>query len=233
MIVAHIGIRMGSKGLENKNLMDFHGLPLYQRKLTFLLGYNLFDHIIFSCDSSEILGQIEENSRLLKVFRPDYLATDNANKWDVFKHSIEKFRSTRNVQPSILIDFDVTVPNLRHQTVLDFLKFAQENASLDCIMTAYESERNPYFNMVEINGSGLGKVVCKTDNFVASRQSAPEVFSLSPAIYWMRTDALMKHSHWSTTKFSVFQINRFEAIDIDTEFDFYLCKSIYSYEQGF
>jgi CMP-N,N'-diacetyllegionaminic acid synthase len=224
-IIGHIGIRTGSKGVKNKNLRNFNGAPLFLNKLNFLYSLKFLDKIIISCDSFELLDSIEDNDKLIKIVRSKDLATDNANKWDVFKDSNSKFNNLIKDNSDIFVDFDVTVPNLTYNTVYEFYNFAVKQNKVDCIITAYESERNPYFNMVTIEND-FAKIAIKPDKIISSRQSAPKVLSLSPAIYWIKTDSLNKYDHWSESIFKVFEIPRIEAHDIDNEFDFFLCKKI-------
>jgi CMP-N,N'-diacetyllegionaminic acid synthase len=224
-IIGHIGIRTGSKGVKNKNVRNFNGSPLFLNKLNLLYSLNFLETIIISCDSSEILDSIDENDRLIKILRSNDLATDNANKWDVFIDSNTKFNNLNNSNSDVLVDFDVTVPNLTNNTINEFYNFAVKQNDVDCIITAYESERNPYFNMVTVE-NGIAKIAIKPNNIISSRQSAPKVLSLSPAIYWIKTNSLYKFSHWSESVFKVFEIPRIEAYDIDSEFDFFLCEKI-------
>ena len=224
-IIGHIGIRTGSKGVKNKNIRNFNGVPLFLNKLNLLYSLNFLEKIILSCDSSELLDSIDENDKLIKILRSNDLATDNANKWDVFKDSHSKFNKLFKINSDVLVDFDVTVPNLTLNSVYEFYNFAVKQNNVDCIITAYESERNPYFNMVTIEND-FAKIAIKPEKIISSRQSAPKVLSLSPAIYWIKTDSLNKYNHWSESIFKVFEIPRNEAHDIDNEFDFFLCEKI-------
>ncbi len=224
-IIGHIGIRTGSKGVKNKNIRNFNGLPLFLNKLNLLYKLNFLNTIIISCDSSEILDSIDENHRLIKILRSNDLATDNANKWDVFIDSNNRYKTLFNSNSDVLVDFDVTVPNLTHKTINEFYNFAVHQNNVDCIITAYESERNPYFNMVTVEND-IARIAIKPNKIISSRQSAPKVLSLSPAIYWIKTGSLYKFNHWSESVFKVFEIPRIEAHDIDNEFDFFLCEKI-------
>jgi len=52
------------------------------------------------------------------------------------------------------------------------------------------------------------------------RQEAPEVWSLSPAVFSIRIAALNKFDHWSQSRLGISVIPRERAWDIDNELDF-------------
>ena len=57
----------------------------------------------------------------------------------------------------------------------------------DAVITAFESEKNPYFNMVERKPDGTIGLVCQPPGTVVARQQAPHVYSMNASIYvWHR-----------------------------------------------
>jgi N-acylneuraminate cytidylyltransferase/CMP-N,N'-diacetyllegionaminic acid synthase len=120
---------------------------------------------------------------------------------------------------SVLADLDIGVP-LR--LPIDVTNCIERLAATDAdvVVTAYEAERNPYFNMVELEAGGLARIVKTPAEPIAARQMAPVVFSLSPAVYAIRRDALWAYEHWSQARVRVHAIPRERAVDIDTESDF-------------
>ena len=92
------------------------------------------------------------------------------------------------------------------------------------VITGYEPERNPYFNMMEETENGNAIIVKKLKNPIVCRQDAPTVFSLSPAVYVVKRDALFNYDHWSNATCKIYPIPRELAIDIDTELDFKLVE---------
>ena len=101
----------------------------------------------------------------------------------------------------------------------------------DLVVTAYEADRNPYFNMVEVNGEGLAKIVKPSERPIVCRQEAPRVYSLSPAVYAIRRHALWQYEHWSEAKFQIYPLARERAIDIDSELDFHLVEFLMQQQQ--
>jgi N-acylneuraminate cytidylyltransferase/CMP-N,N'-diacetyllegionaminic acid synthase len=122
-------------------------------------------------------------------------------------------------QIDVLVDLDTGVP-LRQPSDVEGCVEQLLARHAEVVVTAYEAERNPYFNMVEVDAEGYAKIVKPPAKPIARRQEAPPVYSLSPAVYAIRRDALWKYQHWSEAKLQIYVIPRERAIDIDTEADF-------------
>ena len=54
MILGHIGVRMGSKGVPGKNFRTICGKPLIDWSLDQLLAHDRVDQVVVSTDSPEI-----------------------------------------------------------------------------------------------------------------------------------------------------------------------------------
>jgi N-acylneuraminate cytidylyltransferase/CMP-N,N'-diacetyllegionaminic acid synthase len=96
----------------------------------------------------------------------------------------------------------------------------------EVVITGYEPERNPYFNMMELNAEGWATIVKKSETPIVCRQDAPKVYSLSPAVYAIRREALFGCEHWSEARCRIYEIPREYAIDIDTPYDFELIECL-------
>jgi CMP-N,N'-diacetyllegionaminic acid synthase len=158
--------------------------------------------------------------------RPNELATDQASKWPVFIHAVENYEKTSGKKVSIIVDMDVTVPLKTTQDIDNAIQLLIDSPHIDVVITGYEPERNPYFNMMEINRQGIAEIVKKTEKPIVRRQDAPKVFSLTPAAFVVRKEALYKYEHWSQAKCLISEMPRERAIDIDTEFEFKLIEFI-------
>ena len=78
--------------------------------------------------------------------------------------------------------------------------------------------------MMEETDNGNAVIVKKLKKPIVYRQDAPTVYSLSPAVYVVKRDALFNYDHWSNANCKIYPIPRELAIDIDTELDFKLIE---------
>jgi len=126
---------------------------------------------------------------------------------------------------------DVAVPLKISDDIEGAIRLALSNQDADVIITGYEPERNPYFNMMETADNGFAHIVKQPCKPIVRRQDAPVVYSLSPAAYVIKRQALYAYDHWSNAKCKIYSIPRARAVDIDTELDFKLVEFLMQEEK--
>ena len=144
---------------------------------------------------------------------------------EVFKDLVLRLEKQTGQRVEYLVDLDVTVPRRKTEHVDTSIDMMIKN-KVDVVITGYEPERNPYFNMMELNDNNTAQLVKKTDETISCRQNAPVVYSLTPAVYVMKRSALFEYSHWSDAVCMINPIPREFAIDIDTELDFKIVECL-------
>jgi len=224
LILGTICCRGGSKGIPGKNIKDLKGKPLIQHSIETAQQSECLDDLIISTDSQDIANIARQAGASVPFMRPDKLANDTANKWDVFRHALEFYEKDKGVTVDFLVDMDVTVPLKQAADIDGAIKMALEDEAVDVVITGYEPERNPYFNMMEVKEDGFAQIVKKSERPIVRRQDAPEVYSLTPAAYVIRRKALYDYNHWSKATCKIYTMPRLRAIDIDTPFDFKLVE---------
>lgn len=225
-IVGSICARGGSKGIPRKNLRLLAGKTLLEHAILCAQGCPLLDRIVVSTDDLEIAEIAKSKGAEVPFIRPADLAQDRSSKWHVFRHLMEALESKPGPRIDILVDLDVCVPLRLPEDITGTIEQLLSDGSVDVVVTAYDAERNPYFNMVELNANGLAKIVVPLDRPLTTRQEAPRVYSLSPAVYAIRRDALWLYEHWSQSRMKIHPIPRERAVDIDSDFDFQFVEHI-------
>ena len=220
MILATICCRGGSKGVPGKNIKMLKGKPLIVYTIEAAKASSLIDDLIISTDDEEIAAVAKQYGANVPFMRPNDLATDTASKWPVFIHAVEAYERLTGKTVEYLVDLDVTVPLKTAQDIDGAIRLAMSNRDTDVVITGYEPERNPYFNMMEVKENGFAEIVKKGEKPIVRRQDAPQVYSLTPAAYVVRKSALYEFEHWSKAKCKIHPMPRERAIDIDTEIDF-------------
>ncbi len=220
MILATICCRAGSKGVPGKNIRHLLQKPLIAYTIEAAKQSRLIEELIISTDDLQIADIAKAYGATVPFIRPADLATDTASKWPVFIHAVETFEKLTGKIVQYLVDLDVTVPLKSSEDIDGAIQMAMQNPEVDVVITGYEPERNPYFNMMELDANGYAEIVKKADHPIVRRQDAPLVYSLTPAAYVVKKSALYEFEHWSKAKCKIFPIPRNRAIDIDTELDF-------------
>ncbi len=219
-ILGTICCRGGSKGVKGKNIRPLKGKPLIAYTVEAALKCKMLDDVIVSTDSEEIANAAKAAGIKTVFERPPELASDTASKWPVFIHAVEEYEKITGAKVDYITDMDVTVPLKTPEDIDGAVQLALNSPAADVIITGYEPERNPYFNMMEISDDGFAHIVKQSEKPIVRRQDAPAVYSLTPAAYVVKKEALYNYSHWSKARCKIFPIPRERAIDIDTEVDF-------------
>jgi CMP-N,N'-diacetyllegionaminic acid synthase len=225
LVIGAVCARGGSKGVPRKNLRLLHGKPLIAYALEQAHASGSFDRVVTSTDDVEIADVARRFGAEVPFMRPAELAQDDSNKWHVFRHLVTELEAATQRRVGIVADLD-TGAALRSVEDIRACLRRLIASDADVCVTAYEADHNPYYNMVEVDPSGVARVCQPPSVPITNRQQAPAVYNLSPSIFAIRRDALWRHDHWSQCKMIISIVPRERAVDIDTEFDFRLVESL-------
>ena len=220
MKIISICARGGSTGLPGKNIRDLLGKPLIGWTIEQALQAGVADQVFVSTDSEEIAAVARHFGAQVPFLRPPELSSSTAGKLPVIQHLLEWIES-RFEPVETIIDLDPTSPLRNVEDIHACLKLL--DGDTDLVITGYEAEKNPYFNMVEAKADGYFERVCKLDFDVVARQDAPKVYSMNASIYAWRRQALSA-SLWAAKRIRLHVMPRERSIDIDHAVDFELVE---------
>ncbi len=224
MIVGHIGVRKGSKGVVGKNFRDFLGKPLIDWSLDQLLAHPRIDHVVVSTDDESIYDHAINKGCLEMGLRPPELASDTAAKWDVWQHALGQAEGL--VGPvEAFVDLDCTSP-LRMPEDIDGALDAFFDKRPDMIMSCTEARKNPYFNLVEPDQSGYLHVSKPLPGGVVARQQAPVVWEHAASTYVLDPDYLRRARGIFQGRVLPYLMPTERCLDIDTELDFKIVQHL-------
>jgi len=224
-IVGAICARGGSKGVPRKNLRPLAGRPLIAHTVECALACETLDRVVVSTEDDEIARVARAAGAEVPFRRPAELASDDASKWHVFRHLADELERRTGAPVAVVADLDTGTP-LRRPEDVDAAVRKLLGGDADVVVTAWEAERNPYFNMVEVGEDGLARVVVGSQEPVTCRQHAPTVWSLSPAVYAIRRPCLDRFEHWSRARMQIHPIPHERAVDIDSDFEWKLVEGL-------
>lgn len=225
--------RAGSKGLKNKNLKYFLGVPLSYYSLSAAYLYKRLHEaedridVVLNTDSIELI-QIVQNQTLLNVDiinRNFSLGGDAVPKVAVIADCLCQMSKRRDCDYNLVIDLDITSPLRTVEDIENAVKQKKARQDTDVVYSVTGARRNPYFNMVKEENGYFVRAV--SSNYTA-RQQAPVFYDMNASIYVYSPDALR------TKDAATFFSSRCDAIlmadtgvlDIDCEEDFELMQVI-------
>lgn len=217
--VATICARGGSTGVPGKNTRLLLGKPLIVYSIEQALQCPEIEHVFVSTDSQEIADlAIDAGAKVLGL-RPAHLATVNAPKLPVIRHLIDCVKES-GVPVSRVVDLDPTSPLRDISDITQCLSLLDRDA--DLVITGYEAEKNPYFNMVEEKPDGKIRTVKSLGEDVFARQEAPAVYSMNGSVYVWWENSLTSSLWDGNVRLHVMPRER--SIDVDDEVDWMMVE---------
>ena len=224
MIVGHIGVRKGSKGVPGKNFRDLLGKPLIDWSLDQLLSHPRIDAVIVSTDDTKIYHHAVAKGCVEMGLRPDHLATDTAGKWGVWQHALSRSEDLLG-DVTAFVDLDCTSP-LRDMADIDGALDAFFLEKPDMIMSCTEARKNPYFNLVEPDEAGALRISKPLPGGVVARQQAPTVWEHAASTYVVDPAYLKRSKGLFEGRVLPYLMPPERCHDIDSELDFKIVECL-------
>ncbi len=224
-VLCSICARGGSKGVKNKNVRLLNGKPLITYSIEQAIAANIFNHIIVSSDSEEILKTAERAGAEVIFKRPAELASDTSGKLDVIRHALLSAENYYNEKFKYHVDLDATSPLRNVEDILNAFHQFKENNN-DILISGTPARRSPYFNLVECDELGrvfLSKQLVKK---VLRRQDSPKCYDMNASIYIWKRNALLECDSIFTDKTGLYIMPEERSQDIDCELDFEIVEYI-------
>lgn len=218
--------RGGSKGVPDKNIRELLGKPLIAYTIEHALNSKLIDRVVVSTDSEKITNVARQFSAEVPFIRPAGLSSDNAPKLPVIQHAVKYYMNSLGFSPDYIVDLDPTSPLRIDDDINRCVDLVVNDANCDSVITGYGSNKNPYFNMIEINEDGFAMLCKEADQHITDRQSAPTVFAMNASIYVWKTKILLNQKHVISGRVKFVEMPLERSIDIDSEIDFKLVELI-------
>lgn len=218
MILGHIGVRKGSKGVPGKNFRDLCGKPLLDWSLDPLLENSSVDAVVVSTDDEEMYAHAVGKGALDIGLRPANLATDSTPKWEVWQHALAISQEKLAEEITAFLDLDCTSPLRLNTDIDEALKLFVQDAP-DMVMSVCESRKNPYFNMLELDQSGALHVSKPLPGGVWARQDAPVVFDHVGVVYVVAPDYLRRSKTIYEGRVIPFVLPAERCLDVDSLLD--------------
>ena len=220
-ILCSICARGGSTSLKNKNIKILNGKPLIIHTLITAKKTKIFDKIVVSSDSKNILKISKRYANYL-IKRPFKLSHDKAPKIPAIKHALLSSENFFDKKFDIIIDLDATSPLRQVKDITKALKKFLKNKNVN-LFSVCASNKKPYYNMIEKKGKKI-KIVKDTKTNFYGRQQAPKIYDINASIYiWKRT-SLLNAKNIISHKTGIFIMPKSRSIDIDDKEDFDLVE---------
>ncbi len=219
---AFVFARGGSKGLPGKNIRSLAGRPLLAYSIEMAKRIESIDDVFVSSDDAQIRNAARRFGAKV-ISRPAELALDDTPEWLAWKHAIEYVRKEERAFDKF-ISIPTTAPLRNEEDIENCLDALSENN--DIVITATESSRSPWFNMVKLNDFGMATLLFNGESNVIRRQDAPKTYDMTTVAYVAWPDFIMAANGIFEGRVKIVKIPKERALDIDTELDFIIAESL-------
>lgn len=224
--------RAGSKGIRNKNIQKFLGIPLPLYTLSiidlYLSRYSQVEYdIVLNTDSNELIEIINKNSKrkVSVIKREAELAGDDIAKCNVIRNCYKTMKQQKGYDYDEVIDLDITSP-IRRIKDLEAVINKMAKAECDIVETVTESRRSPYFNMVRQTEFGVKTII---EAHFATRQEAPITYDENASMCAYGIKFLNGNLEWDDSHREVVLMPDVGVLDLDKPQDLELMQVIAEY----
>lgn len=218
LIFALIPARSGSKGIKDKNIINFKGKPLFAHSIIQALKSRYIDEVYVSTDSEKYAEMARHYGAKVPFLRPGNISKDDSTDFECFDHFVSFLIENDHKVPDIIVHLRPTYPT-RKLSDLDraiqlFLRNFDEADSLRSVIVA---PHTPY-KMWEKEGNYLKPLLYWPEikePYNLPRQNLPKTYFQNACIDMMKTDTLIKRKSMTGDKILMFEMNEKELNDID------------------
>jgi N-acylneuraminate cytidylyltransferase/CMP-N,N'-diacetyllegionaminic acid synthase len=224
--VCTVCARGGSKGLPNKNMRLLAGKPMLAWTIEQANASGLFEAVVVSSDSVEILQTATIAGAAAAIERPAELAIDSARKEPAIRHAVLEAEHRFGGPYDIVVDLDVTAPLRLVGDIVGAVALL-ETSGVSNVITGTPAHRSPYFNLVERSPNGSVHVSKKLAQSVHRRQDAPPCFDMNASIYGWRRDAFIADPRVFYSDTVIYEMPEERSRDVDSELDFVIVEFLF------
>lgn len=224
-VVAFIFARGGSKGFPGKNIAPFEGKPLIAHAILAARAARSVGRVVVSTDDEKIAAAAREWGAEVPFMRPAELAGDRSPEWLAWRHAIDAV-DTAGPKVDVFVSVPTTAP-LRRPADIDACVARFKEGDVDVVLTVTPAARNPYFNMVTVDGARHAHLAIPPDQTVHTRQTAPKVFDITTVCYVVDPAFLRRADGLFAGRVGVIEVPAERAVDIDTALDLKVAEALW------
>jgi len=205
-----------SERVPGKNMRQFCGRPLYHWIMDSLNDSEVVDEIIINTDSEEIANDAKKHFDVTIHMRPDYLLDISSDEaYQIMAYDLE------NVDGEYFIQSHSTNPLVKKETIRTAVESYFSNIdNYDSLFSVTPLQKRLYDNSFRALNHNPSKLI-KT-------QDLPFVYEENSCIYIFSRNSFMVNKNRIGRNPYLFNMDKFEAVDIDEEYDFTYAEALIS-----
>uniref|UniRef100_A0AB39JFD5 Acylneuraminate Cytidylyltransferase Family Protein n=1 Tax=Florenciella sp. virus SA2 TaxID=3240092 RepID=A0AB39JFD5_9VIRU len=197
-ILCIIPARSGSKGIHNKNIMDFKGKPLLAWSIEQAQNCKYNMKIVVSTDSQEYANIAINYGAEVPFLRPNNISDDLSTDFEFINHCVEWLKNNENYNSDIILQLRPTSPTRKIEDINKALEiFIKNRYKYDSLRSVILFEKSP-FKMYSLNDNILVPLFNEINNiqepYNKPRQILPQCYLHNGYIDILNTSILNENT---------------------------------------
>ena len=210
--------RSGSKGIPQKNVLDFAGKPLLAWSILQAQDSGMVDKVYVSSDGDEILN-VATRYDALAVKRPHALATDSSPSELALIHALDQIREERGTDPERVVFLQPTSPLREPSDVAGAIQ-SFDDQQLDSLFS--DAVLDDFCGWIEEDGILKGKTFDPWNR--GRRQTRKPLYMENGSIYVFKPSILRSTGNRLGGRIGRFTMPFWKSFEIDTHEGYELCE---------
>jgi len=221
--IAIIPARSGSKGLKNKNVMDFCGKPLIAWTIEAALESKVFDEVMVSTDSEEYKIIAEKYGAEVPFLRSSENSNDQAGSWDAMREVIHNYKIINGRFFDTFCMLQPTSPLRKAEDIVNAYKIFNSKQAQSVVSVCPLEHSIKICNKMGADNSLEGFF----DSTISGRrQDAEKYYRINGAIYIQTVEDLLQGNNLYGKNSYAYIMSKKNSIDIDDEIDFVQAEAV-------
>ena len=217
-ILCIIPARSGSKGIKNKNIIDYKGKPLIAWSIEQAIKSKYDMKIIVSSDSDEYIQISKKYGAEAPFKRPLSISQDLSTDFECINHAVNWLNENEQYIPDIILQLRPTSPERSIQDIDAAIEiFIKNRDNYDSLRSVIPIDKSPYkmYTVDNIHLEPLFKKYNDIDEpYNEPRQKLPQCYLHNGYIDILNT-SILKNNTITGNKIFPYIMNNSNNIDID------------------
>lgn len=219
--IAIIPVRAGSTRVKQKNFLDFFGKPLFVYTYEHALNSNLFDKIVISTESLEVLNICKKYNIETEYLRPEHLADGDVSLDDVCMDVLNFYKQKDTYFDHMALLW-ATSPMRDDHDIKNAYALLISDPIADAVIAVTKYYFSPYC-ATNLNQQGLLEPILP-DMFWMGSHAWPETYVDCGSMSWVKVNIFENEKTWMPKNSKPYPMPRYKSVDLDTEEDLELLK---------
>lgn len=217
IIYSLITARSGSKGIKDKNIIDYNGFPLIYHSIKISKDCDSINKTFVSTDSEKYAAICKKYGAEVPFIRPKHLAEDLSTDYEVFEHFIQFLKLNNYIIPDAILHLRPTYPNrdlsLLNKCVSTFITNFKNYDSVRTVCKFDKLPQKTYYIQNETLIPYYKEYNHIKEPFNMPRQLFPDSYIHNGCIDIVKTSTLINLKSMSGNKIYPIIMNEIDDID--------------------